>query len=129
MTIRLSMKEVELAIMNMRITSKDDEAVLRLLNQLLNTMRDNERLYNAISNLKPIADQDWHGKWRIKKVIDLCSDNSQIGNQNKHPDHSEDMLDMVSTQNTCNCDELKKSWGLRNDQKLVCTICDDRTKT
>lgn len=23
--------------------------------------------------LQPIADQDWHGKWRILKVIELCS--------------------------------------------------------
>jgi hypothetical protein len=27
--------------------------------------------------LQPIADCDWHGKWRIKKVIELCS--------SKHP--------------------------------------------
>lgn len=30
--------------------------------------------------LKPIAEQDWHGKWRIQKVLELC--------QSKHPDNN-----------------------------------------
>lgn len=31
-------------------------------------------ILNSIKGLlEPIAEQNWHGKWRIKKAIELCS--------------------------------------------------------
>jgi len=48
-------------------------------------------LETIAGTLEPIAEQDWHGKWRIKKAIELC--------RNKHIDHIPQEGKMVSTQN------------------------------
>lgn len=53
----------------------------RLSRQLLDTMRENERLRNAIGNLEPLRDFDWHGKWRIIGCLDALL-NKHIDNDN-----------------------------------------------
>lgn len=49
--------------------------------QLIDVMRENERLHNVICNLEPLRDIDWHGKWRIHACLDALS--------NKHPENME----------------------------------------
>ena len=74
--IRLTIEEVE-AWRNLAISGSltDGEAefyarAMYFAKQLLNTMRENERLRNAIGNIEPLQDIDWHGKWRIRKCLD-----------------------------------------------------------
>lgn len=47
--------------------------------EIVTLMRENERLRSSISNLEPLKDEDWHGKWRIQKCLNALS-NKELDN-------------------------------------------------